>query len=30
MIGNGQAWLNGTCLDQACSRSDVKVVTLQD
>jgi len=30
MIGNGQAWLNGTCLDKACSRTDVKVVALQE
>ena len=30
MIGNGQAWLNGTCLDTACSRTEVKVVALQE
>ncbi|MBD8697581.1 hypothetical protein [Stenotrophomonas sp. CFBP 13718] len=30
MIGSGQVWLNGTCVDQACSRSDVKVVTIQE
>ncbi|MDY1033582.1 hypothetical protein [Stenotrophomonas sp. CFBP8980] len=30
MIGNGQAWLNGTCLDKACSRTEVKVVALQE
>jgi len=29
MIGNGQVWLNGTCEDTACTRSDVKVVTIQ-
>lgn len=29
MIGDGQVWLNGTCLDQACSRTEVKVVTIQ-
>jgi hypothetical protein len=29
MIGDGQVWLNGTCLDQACSRTGVKVVTIQ-
>ena len=30
MIGNGQVWLNGECLDQACSQTDVKVTTLQE
>jgi len=30
MIGSGQVWLNGTCVDKACSRSDVKVVTIQE
>ena len=30
MVGNGQAWLNGACLDKACNRTDVKVVTLQE
>jgi len=29
MIGNGQVWLNGQCEDVACTRSDVKVVTIQ-
>jgi len=29
MIGDGQVWLNGTCLDKACSRTEVKVVTIQ-
>jgi len=29
MIGDGQVWLNGTCLDAACSRTEVKVVTIQ-
>jgi len=29
MIGDGQVWLNGACLDQACSRTEVKVVTIQ-
>jgi hypothetical protein len=29
MIGDGQVWLNGTCLDPACSRTEVKVVTIQ-
>lgn len=29
MIGDGQVWLNGSCLDQGCSRTEVKVVTIQ-
>lgn len=29
MLGDGQVWLNGACLDQACSRTEVKVVTIQ-
>lgn len=29
MIGDGQVWLNGACLDAACSRTEVKVVTIQ-
>jgi len=29
MIGDGQVWLNGSCVDQACSRTEVKVVTIQ-
>ncbi|AWH31735.1 MULTISPECIES: hypothetical protein [Stenotrophomonas] len=29
MIGDGQVWLNGTCLDAACTRSEVKVITIQ-
>jgi hypothetical protein len=29
MIGDGLVWLNGTCLDAACSRTEVKVVTIQ-
>jgi hypothetical protein len=29
MIGDGQVWLNGACLDTACSRTEVKVVTIQ-
>lgn len=30
MIGNGQVWLNGKCLDPACGRSEVKVVAIQE
>lgn len=29
MIGDGQVWLNGTCLDQACTKTEVKVITIQ-
>jgi hypothetical protein len=29
MIGDGQAWLNGQCLDKACTRTEVKVITIQ-
>jgi hypothetical protein len=29
MIGSGQVWLNGTCLDQACTETEVKVITIQ-
>ncbi|HGM4747537.1 TPA: hypothetical protein ACKPYJ_004556, partial [Stenotrophomonas maltophilia] len=27
MIGSGQVWLNGQCLDQACTKTEVKVIT---
>lgn len=30
MIGSGQVWINGTCVDQACTHSDVKVGTIQE
>ncbi|PJL61798.1 hypothetical protein [Stenotrophomonas maltophilia] len=29
MIGDGQVWLNGQCLDQACAQTEVKVITIQ-
>ncbi|HCT27439.1 MAG TPA: hypothetical protein DIW85_14675 [Stenotrophomonas sp.] len=29
MIGDGQVWLNGQCLDQACTKTKVKVITIQ-
>ncbi|PZS67099.1 hypothetical protein [Stenotrophomonas maltophilia] len=29
MIGSGQVWLNGTCLDKACTQTEVKVITIQ-
>ncbi len=29
MIGSGQVWLSGQCLDQACTKTEVKVITIQ-
>ncbi len=29
MIGDGQVWLNGQCLDQACTKTEVRVITIQ-
>jgi len=29
MIGDGQVWLNGQCLDKTCTRTEVKVITIQ-
>ncbi|WP_445514866.1 hypothetical protein [Stenotrophomonas sp. 3(2025)] len=29
MIGDGQVWLTGQCLDKACTRTEVKVGTIQ-
>ncbi|MEG0184389.1 MAG: hypothetical protein RR704_13165 [Stenotrophomonas sp.] len=29
MIGDGQVWLNGQCLDKACTQTEVKVITIQ-
>ncbi|WP_142807101.1 hypothetical protein [Stenotrophomonas maltophilia] len=29
MVGDGQVWLTGECLDKACARSEVKVGTIQ-
>ncbi|MBH1431562.1 hypothetical protein I5U42_09680 [Stenotrophomonas maltophilia] len=29
MIGDGQVWLNGQYLDQACAKTEVKVITIQ-
>ena len=29
MAGDGQVWLNGQCLDAACERTEVKVITIQ-
>lgn len=30
MIGKGQVWMGGECLDSKCARSDIKVITVQD
>jgi hypothetical protein len=30
MFGNGQAWLDGVCLDRKCRQSVIQVITLQD
>lgn len=30
MFGNGEAWLDGVCLDRQCKQSVVQVITLQD
>ncbi len=29
MLGQGEMWINGVCLDTACKRVDVKIVTIQ-
>jgi hypothetical protein len=29
MLGNGEIWINGICRNQACSKADVKVITIQ-
>lgn len=29
MLGQGEAWINGICLDNSCNKVDVKVVTIQ-
>lgn len=29
MFGDGQLWLNGICIDEACSDFEVKIVTIQ-
>lgn len=30
MVGQGQVWFSGQCLDKACKQTEVKVSTLQD
>jgi hypothetical protein len=30
MIGDGEVWITSTCLDKACSRSDIKIGIIQD
>ena len=29
MLGQGEMWINGVCLDKACKRVDVKIATIQ-
>ena len=29
MFGNGQVWMSEICLDDACSNSEVKIITIQ-
>lgn len=29
MFGDGEAWLNGICKDDACDQFDVKIITIQ-
>ncbi len=29
MFGNGQVWLSGICLDEACETSEAKIITIQ-
>ena len=29
MLGNGQVWLNGVCVDDTCEAFDVRVITIQ-
>jgi ABC-type amino acid transport substrate-binding protein len=29
MFGNGQMWLSGVCRDDACTESDVRIITIQ-
>lgn len=29
MFGDGQVWINGICRDKACSKTDIRVVTIQ-
>ncbi len=29
MLGNGEVWISGICVDKACKTQDVKVITIQ-
>jgi hypothetical protein len=29
MFGNGQVWMSEVCLDDACTKSEVKIITIQ-
>jgi hypothetical protein len=30
MIGDGEVWISGSCLDKSCKSSDIKISTIQD
>ena len=30
MLGEGEVWITGDCLDKACTKSDIKIGTIQD
>jgi hypothetical protein len=30
MIGDGEVWITGICLDKNCTKSDIKIGTIQD
>ena len=30
MIGDGEVWISGFCLDKSCKQSDIKIGTIQD
>jgi hypothetical protein len=30
MIGDGEVWITGFCLDKSCKQSDIKIGTIQD
>jgi hypothetical protein len=30
MLGEGEVWITGSCLDKSCKKSDIKIGTIQD
>jgi hypothetical protein len=30
MLGEGEVWISGICLDKSCKQSDIKISTIQD